>query len=154
MKDADRAPLDGNCRFKLLFPPDAKIQGSVAMVLDLVTDKVRPAEARDRLLRTTRRPYKEYAPCPEAAAAWQAFKGYYSEHHVLMDGDDEHAEELKKKLIVVLQSDFKWFPGQGKQWVQIGNDDGDAVLKGSGDKLCFIMKARVKMFSRTDRFVG
>ena len=59
VKDADRAPLDGNCRFKLLFPPDTKIQGSVAMVLDLVADKVRPAEARDRLLRTTMRPYKE-----------------------------------------------------------------------------------------------
>jgi len=86
--------------------------------------------------------------------AWQAFKEYYSEHHVLMDGDDEHAVALKQRLIVVLQSDFKWFAGQATQWVQIGDDDEDAVLKGSGDKLCFVMKARAKMFSRTDRFVG
>ena len=120
LKDAGKAPLDGSCRFKLLFPPDEKIQGSTAMVLDLVTDNVRPAEAKGRLLRTTMRPYKEYTPSPEAAAAWQAFKGYYSEHHVLMDGDDEHAEELKKRLIAVVRSGFKWFSGQSNQWVRLG----------------------------------
>ena len=26
LKDADRAPLDGSCRFKLLFPPDSNLQ--------------------------------------------------------------------------------------------------------------------------------
>ena len=99
-------------------------------------------------------PYKEYNPSPAAEMAWQSFKEYYSEHHILMDGDDEHAEELQKRLIALLRTDFQWFNGQAAQWVQIVDEEGHEVLKGSADKLLFIMKARAKMFSRTDRVVG
>ena len=39
---------------------------------------------------------------------------------------------------------------QAKQWVSIRDDE----VTGSPDKLCFLMKARAKVFSRTDKFVG
>ena len=51
-------------------------------------------------------PYKEYTPKPEADAAWQNFKDYYWEHHSLMNGDDEHVEDLSDRFILALRSDF------------------------------------------------
>ncbi len=56
---------------------------------------------------------------------------------------------------VVACGAFPWFSASSKQWLRVSQQVGGRyVVEGSPDQLCFLMKYRVKMFSRLADLVG
>ena len=156
VQPASSSPLDGDCRFKLLFPPDKKAN-KPAMVYNFRENTMKLAEPNDRLLLAVKRPFQEFTPSEKAAKMLDDFLAKYKEWHIsgtgLIDNDEDDAAECRKLLLDVLRcGEFPWLTGQAKQW--IAYDQFGVEIRGSPDKMLMILKWMPKMFSRTDKFVG
>ena len=79
---AEQCPLDSQCRFKLLFPPDMDALKPHAMVYNFRTEELRPAEPGDRLLNHMESPYKAFQPAAATEEALDAFVQAYFEWHI------------------------------------------------------------------------